>query len=163
MTSYLITHRRENSQMIHKEGSVEEAVCQIAMQLLMFRGTSDNLMAIKSDSPLATFSLLKDDVLCSIEVTKKSMETWRNDVVSIQYAINDFQSVLNSAESMLNRALDDLDSAFESSDSFGEFIPSNDISVCAFLDELGISDLEMTFRRALGDMYNFKSFSHQDA
>jgi len=70
MTTYLITHRSEDSQLIHREGSAEEAACEIANQLLMFYGSAEKLMAIKSDSPLATFSLIKDDVLCSIDVTK---------------------------------------------------------------------------------------------
>ena len=90
MTTYLITHRSEDSQLIHREGSAEEAACEIANQLLMFYGSAEKLMAIKSDSPLATFSLIKDDVLCSIDVTKKSIETWRNDVSSIRTAINQF-------------------------------------------------------------------------
>ena len=62
MTTYLITHRSEDSQLIHREGSAEEAACEIANQLLMFYGPAEKLMAIKSDSPLATFSLIKDDV-----------------------------------------------------------------------------------------------------
>jgi len=50
MTTYLITHRSEDSQLIHREGSAEEAACEIANQLLMFYGSAEKLMAIKSDS-----------------------------------------------------------------------------------------------------------------
>ena len=158
MTTYLITYRSEDSQLIHREGSAEEAACEIAKQLLMFYGSAEKLMAIKSDSPLATFSLIKDDVLCSIDVTKKSIETWRNDVSSIRTAINQFHSAKNRAESILTQALDDLDNAFDSSEALGEFVPSDDISVYGVLDELGLSDLETTFSRALRDMYKFKTY-----
>jgi hypothetical protein len=102
--------------------------------------------------------LIKDDVLCSIDVTKKSIETWRNDVSSIRTAINQFHSAKNRAESILTQALDDLDSAFDSSEALGDFVPSDDISVYGVLDELGLSDLETTFRRALSDMYKFKTY-----
>ena len=163
MTTYLITHRSEDSQLIHREGSAEEAACEIANQLLMFSGSAEKLMAIKSDSPLATFSLIKDDVLCSIDVTKKSIETWRNDVSSIQMAINQFHSAKNRAESILTQALDDLDNAFDSSEALGDFVPSDDISVYGVLDELGLSDLETTFRRALSDMYKFKTYQRSVA
>jgi len=158
MTTYLITHRSEDSQLIHREGSAEEAACEIANQLLMFYGSAEKLMAIKSDSPLATFSLIKDDVLCSIDVTKKSIETWRNDISSIRTAMNEFHSAKNRAESILSQALDDLDNAFDSSEALGDFVPSDDISVYGVLDELGIGDLETTFRRALRDMYKFKTY-----
>lgn len=158
MTTCLITVRSDDSQAIHKAGSVEEAACEIAHQLLEFRGNPQRLMAIKSDSPLATFSLIKDDVLCSIEVTKKSIDTWRNDVAAIKNAINDFQSAKDQAESILTRALDDLDSTFDNSAAFNGFVPSDDISVYGVLDELGISDLDGTFNRALGEMYKFKSY-----
>ena len=158
MTTYLITVRRDDSQAIHKAGSVEEVACEIAQQLLCFPGLSEKLMAIKSDSPLATFSLIKDDVLCSIEVTKKSIDTWRNDVATIKSSINDFHAAKNRAESLLTRALDDLDSTFDNSAAFSGFVPSDDISVYGVLDELGISDLDRTFNRALGEMYKFKSY-----
>ena len=124
----------------------------------MFYGPAEKLMAIKSDSPLATFSLIKDDVLCSIDVTKKSIETWRNDISSIRTAMNEFHSAKNRAESILSQALDDLDNAFDSSEALGDFVPSDDISVYGVLDELGLSDLETTFRRALRDMYKFKAY-----
>ena len=143
---------------IPREGSAEEAACEIANQLLMFYGPAEKLMAIKSDSPLATFSLIKDDVLCSIDVTKKSIETWRNDISSIRTAMNEFHSAKNRAESILSQALDDLDNAFDSSEALGDFVPSDDISVYGVLDELGLSDLETTFRRALRDMYKFKAY-----
>ena len=115
------------------------------------------------NSPLATFSLIKDDVLCSIDVTKKSIETWRNDVSSIRTAINQFHSAKNRAESILTQALDDLDNAFDSSEALGDFVPSDDISVYGVLDELGLSDLETTFRRALSDMYKFKTYQRSVA
>lgn len=158
MTTYLITIRRDDSHAVHKAGSVEEAACEIAHRLLEFRGNSQRLMAIKSASPLATFSMIKDDVLCSIEVTKKSIGSWRNDVATIETAINDFHAAKDKAESILTRALDDLDSTFDNSAAFNGYVPSDDISVYGVLDELGISDLEGTFNRVLGEMYKFKTF-----
>jgi hypothetical protein len=100
-------------------------------------------------------SLLKDDVMCSVDVTEKSIETWRNDVTNIQDAINSFQSAKDHAENVLDRALADLDDAYENSTGFQGYTPSNDISVYGALSEMGADDLEYAFQRALMEMYKF--------
>ena len=120
-------------------------------------------MAIQADTKLATFALVKDDALCSIEVTKKSLETWRKDVINIQDAINSFHSAKNRAENLLDQALADLDEAYENSAGFQGYTPSDDISVYGALDELGANDLEYTFQRTLHEMYKFQVFHRERA
>ena len=73
MSKYLVIPRRADSPMTHAQGSTEESVCEIAKNLLHYPGPSDYLMAIPADSKVATFALVKDDALCSIEVTKKPL------------------------------------------------------------------------------------------
>lgn len=156
MTTYLIAIRKDSSQSPHSEGSPQEAACEIARDLLGLRGRADQLIAIERDTPLATFSLIKDDVLCSIQVTKQSLDTWREDVVRIRTAFINFNLTKDQAETQLTQALDDLDYAFGASEALKEFVPSDEISVYGVLDELGISDMEMTFQRALSELYKFK-------
>ena len=84
MAKYLVIARRPDSPMTHADGSTEETVCEIAKSLLRFAGPTDYLMAIPADTKVATFAVLKDDALCSIEVTKKTLGTWRQDVANIQ-------------------------------------------------------------------------------
>ena len=91
MSKYLVLIRSTKSQAIHTAGSIEETVCEIAKNLLHFRGPADGLMAIPADTKVATFVVLKDEALCSIEVTDKTLATWRNDVTAIEDAINSFQ------------------------------------------------------------------------
>ena len=163
MSKYLVIPRRADSPMTHKGGSTEETICEIAKNLLRFSGPTDYLMAILADTKIATFALVKDDALCSIEVTKKSLETWRNDVTNIQDAINSFQSAKDHAENVLDRALADLDEAYENSTGFQGYIPSDDISVYGALEEMGANDLEYSFQRALHEMYKFQVLRRQTA
>ena len=163
MSKYLVIPRRPDSPVIHTGGSTEETICEIAKNLLRFPGPTDYLMAIPVDTKIATFALVKDDALCSIEVTKKSLETWRNDVTNIQDAINSFQSAKDHAENVLDRALADLDEAYENSTGFQGYIPSDDISVYGALEEMGANDLEYSFQRALHEMYKFQVLRRQTA
>lgn len=163
MSKYLIIPRSPNSPMTHSGGSSEETICEIAKNLLHYPGPSDYLIAIPADTKVATFAVLKDDALCSIEVTSKTLELWRNDVTNIQDAINAFQSAKDYAENVLDRALADLDEAYENSTGFQGYVPSEDISVYGALEEMGANDLEYTFQRTLLDMYKFQVLRRQPA
>jgi hypothetical protein len=132
-------------------------VCDIAKNLLSYRGPAESLMAIPADSKIATFVTLKDDALCTVEVTEKTLATWRNDVTAIEDAINNFQSVRDHVENLLDRALSDLDEAYESSSGFNDYTPSNDISVYGALEQMGANDLEYNFQRVLREMYKFNA------
>ncbi len=157
MPKYLVMTRSAKSQSIHPDGSVEATVCAIAKNLMHYRGPTDGLMAIPADTKVATFAALKDEALCSIEVTDKTLATWRKDVFVIEDAINSFQSARDHAETMLDRALAELDEAYGSSSDFNDYTPSNDISVYGALDQLGANDLEYKFQQALREMYKFNS------
>ena len=163
MSKYLVIPRRPDSPVIHTGGSTEETICEIAKNLLRFPGPTDYLMAIPADTKVATLALVKDDALCSIEVTKKSLETWRNDVTNIQDAINSFQSAKDHAENLLDQALGDLDEAYENSMGFKGYTPSDDISVYGALEEMGANDLDHTFQRTLQEMYKFQVFRRETA
>jgi len=156
MSKYLVIPRRADSPMTHAGGSTEETVCEIAKNLLHYPGPSEYLMAIPADTKVATFAVLKDDALCSIEVTQSTLETWRKDVTNIQDAINSFQSARDHAENVLDQALGDLDEAYENSTGFQGYTPSDDISVYGALEQMGSNDLEYTFQRALHEMYKFQ-------
>ena len=95
--------------------------------------------------------------------TKKTLETWRKDVTNIQDAINAFQSAKDHAENVLDRALADLDEAYENSTGFQGYAPSEDISVCGALEDMGASDLDHTFRRTLQAIYKFHALGRQTA
>jgi len=163
MTKYIVIERSTDSPVISASGSDEETVCEIAKNLLYYPGPSDFLMAIAADSKVATFALVKDDALCSIEVTKKTLDTWRKDVTNIQDAINSFQSAKDHAETVLDRALADLDEAYENSTGFQGYTPSDDISVYGALEEMGANDLDYTFQRTLQEMYKFQVLKRQTA
>ena len=155
MTKYLVVCRPSDHAAAHEDDTAEEAVCDIARSLMNLPMRADQLMAIPADTDLAPMSLLKDDVMCSVDVTEKSLETWRNDVINIQDAINSFQSAKDHAENVLDRALADLDDAYENSTGFQGYTPSNDISVYGALSDMGADDLEHAFQRALVEMYKF--------
>jgi len=163
MSKYLVIPRRADSPMTHAGGSTEETICEIAKNLLRFPGPSDYLMAIPADNKVATLALFKDDALCSIEVTKQTLDTWRKDVTNIQDAINSFQSAKDHAETVLDRALADLDEAYENSTGFKGYTPSDDISVYGALEQMGSNDLDYTFQRALQEMYKFQVLRRQTA
>ena len=163
MPKYLVIPRRPDSPLTHAGGSTEETICEIAKNLLRFPGPTDYLMAVPADTKMATFATLKDDALCSIEVTQKTLETWRKDVTNIQDAINSFQSAKDHAENVLDRALADLDDAYENSTGFRGYVPSDDISVYGALEEMGANDLDYTFQRTLQEMYKFQVLRHQTA
>ena len=131
--------------------------------MLHFPGPIDYLMAIPADTKVATFALVKDDALCSLEVTKKTLDTWRKDVTNIQDAINSFQSARDHAENVMDRALADLDEAYENSTGFQGYIPSDDISVYGALEQMGANDLDYTFQRALQEMYKFQVLKRETA
>jgi hypothetical protein len=163
MSKYLVIPRRADSPMTHAQGSTEESVCEIAKNLLHYPGPSDYLMAIPADTKVATFALVKDDALCSIEVTKKTLDTWRKDVTNIRDAIDSFQSARVHAENLLDQALGDLDEAYENSTGFQGYTPSDDISVYGALEEMGANDLDYTFQRSLQEMYKFQVLRRQTA
>ena len=163
MSKYLVMSRKVDSPMTHAGGSIEETVCEIAKNLLHYPGPSEYLMAIPADTKIATFAVLKEDALCSIEVTKITLETWRKDVTNIQDAINSFQSAKDHAETVLDRALADLDEAYENSTGFQGYIPSDDISVYGALEEMGANDLDYTFQRTLQEMYKFQVLRRETA
>jgi hypothetical protein len=163
MTKYIVIERSTDSPVISASGSTEETVCEIAKNLLHYPGPSDFLMAIAADSKVATLALVKDDALCTIEVTQKTLDTWRKDVTNIQDAINSFQSARDHAENVLDQALGDLDEAYENSTGFKGYTPSDDISVYGALEQMGSNDLEYTFQRALHEMYKFQVISRHTA
>jgi hypothetical protein len=163
MSKYLVIPRRANSPFINTGGSTEETVCEIAKNLLHYPAPADYLMAIPADSKVATFAILKDDALCSIEVTQKSLQTWRNDVVNIQTAIDAFQEARSRAESLLDRAVADLDEAYENSTGFQGYVPSEDISVYGALEEMGANDLDYMFQRSLQELYKFQVLRREPA
>ncbi len=156
MSKYLVMSRKVDSPLTHADGSTEETVCEIAKNLLHYPGPSEYLMAIPADTKIATFAVLKEDALCSIEVTQSTLETWRKDVTNIQDAINSFQSAKDHAETVLDRALADLDEAYENSTGFKGYTPSDEISVYGALEQMGSNDLDYTFQRALHEMYKFQ-------
>jgi hypothetical protein len=156
MTKYIVIERSTDSPVISASGSTEETVCEIAKNLLHYPGPSDFLMAIAADSKVATLALVKDDALCTIEVTQKTLDTWRKDVTNIQDALISFQSARDHAENVLDQALGDLDEAYENSIGFKGYTPSDDISVYGALEQMGSNDLEYTFQRALHEMYKFQ-------
>ena len=163
MSKYLVMSRKVDSPLTHVDGSTEETVCEIAKNLLHYPGPSEYLMAIPADTKIATFAVLKEDALCSIEVTQSTLETWRKDVTNIQDAINSFQSARDHAENVLDQALGDLDEAYENSTGFKGYTPSDDISVYGALEQMGSNDLEYTFQRALHEMYKFQVLRRQRA
>jgi hypothetical protein len=163
MSKYLVMSRKVDSPLTHADGSTEETVCEIAKNLLHYPGPSEYLMAIPADTKIATFAVLKEDALCSIEVTQSTLETWRKDVTNIQDAINSFQSARDHAENVLDQALGDLDEAYENSTGFKGYTPSDDISVYGALEQMGSNDLEYTFHRALHEMYKFQVLRRQRA
>jgi hypothetical protein len=163
MSKYLVMSRKVDSPLTHADGSTEETVCEIAKNLLHYPGPSEYLMAIPADTKIATFAVLKEDALCSIEVTQSTLETWRKDVTNIQDAINSFQSARDHAENVLDQALGDLDEAYENSTGFKGYTPSDDISVYGALEQMGSNDLEDTFQRALHEMYKFQVLRRQTA
>jgi hypothetical protein len=163
MSKYLVMSRKVDSPLTHADGSTEETVCEIAKNLLHYPGPSEYLMAIPADTKIATFAVLKEDALCSIEVTQSTLETWRKDVTNIQDAINSFQSARDHAENVLDQALGDLDEAYENSTGFKGYTPSDDISVYGALEQMGSNDLEYTFQRALHEMYKFQVLRRQRA
>jgi len=163
MSKYLVMSRKVDSPLTHADGSTEETVCEIAKNLLHYPGPSEYLMAIPADTKIATFAVLKEDALCSIEVTQSTLETWRKDVMNIQDAINSFQSARDHAENVLDQALGDLDEAYENSTGFQGYTPSDDISVYGALEQMGSNDLEYTFQRALHEMYKFQVLRRQRA
>ena len=163
MSKYLVMSRKVDSPLTHADGSTEETVCEIAKNLLHYPGPSEYLMAIPADTKIATFAVLKEDALCSIEVTQSTLETWRKDVTNIQDAINSFQSARDHAENDLDQALGDLDEAYENSIGFKGYTPSDDISVYGALEQMGSNDLEFTFQRALHEMYKFQVLRRQRA
>ena len=163
MTKYIVIERSTDSPVISASGSDEETVCEIAKNLLHYPGPSDFLMAIAADSKVATLALVKDDALCSIEVTQSTLETWRKDVTNIQDAINSFQSARDHAENVMDRALADLDEAYENSTGFQGYIPSDDISVYGALEQMGANDLDYTFQRVLQEMYKFQVLRRETA
>ena len=163
MSKYLVMSRKVDSPLTHADGSTEETVCEIAKNLLHYPGPSEYLMAIPADIKIATFAVLKEDALCSIEVTQATLETWRKDVTNIQDAINSFQSARDHAENVLDQALGDLDEAYENSTGFKGYTPSDDISVYGALEQMGSNDLEYTFQRALHEMYKFQVLRRQRA
>ena len=163
MTKYIVIERSTDSPVISASGSDEKTVCEIAKNLLHYPGPSDSLMAVTADSTVATLTLIKDDALCSIEVTKKTLDTWRKDVTNIQDAINSFQSARDHAENVMDRALADLDEAYENSTGFQGYTPSDDISVYGALEQMGSNDLEYTFQRALQEMYKFQVLKRETA
>lgn len=156
MSKYLVIPRRKDSPMTHAGGSTEETVCEIAKNLMHFPGPSDYLMAIPADTKVASFAVLKDDALCSIEVTEQSINTWYRDVTNIEDAINSLHSAKDHAENILDQALADLDEAYENSSGFKGYVPSDEISVYGALEEMGANDLEYAFRRSLEEMYKFQ-------
>ena len=163
MTKYIVIERSTDSPVISASGSDEETVCEIAKNLLHYPGPSDSLMAFAADSKVATLTLIKDDALCSIEVTKKTLDNWRKDVTNIQDAINSFQSAKDHAEIVLDRALADLDEAYENSTGFQGYTPSDDISVYGALEQMGANDLDYTFQRVLQEMYKFQVLRRETA
>ena len=156
MSKYLVIPRRKDSPMTHAGGSTEETVCEIAKNLMHFPGPSDYLMAIPADTKVASFAVLKDDALCSIEVTEQTINTWYRDVTNIEDAINSLHSAKDHAENILDQALADLDEAYENSSGFKGYVPSDEISVYGALEEMGANDLEYAFRRSLEEMYKFQ-------
>lgn len=156
MSRYLVIPRGADSPAVHVSGSTEETVCEIAKNLLYFPGPTEKLMAVPADSKIATFALVKDEALCSLEVTDTTLDAWRNDVTNIEDAINQFNSAKDQAASMLESALADLDEAYESSTGFNGCTPSHDISVYEALRELSENDLEYEFRESLAEMYQFQ-------
>ncbi len=163
MSKYLVMPRKVDSPLTHAGGSTEETVCEIAKNLLHYPGPSEYLMAIPADTKIATFAVLKEDALCSIEVTQSTLETWRKDVTIIQDAINSFQSARDHAENVLDQALGDLDEAYENSTGFKGYTPSDDISVYGALEQMGSNDLDYIFQRALHEMYKFQVLRRQRA
>ena len=163
MTKYIVIERSTDFPVISASGSDEETVCEIATTLMRSPWPADSLMAVAETSAISTFSTLKNQALCSLEVTQQTLNTWRNDVIGIQDAINSFQSARDRAENILDRALADLDEAYENSIGFKGYTPSDDISVYGALEQMGSNDLDYTFQRALQEMYKFQVLKRETA
>ncbi|MBU6225851.1 MAG: hypothetical protein KGP13_13595 [Burkholderiales bacterium] len=162
MTKYIVIERPADSPVTSAVGSVEEAVCDIASSLMDYPGPTDNLMAVAETSAISTLNTLKNRALCSLEISPQSFNTWCKDVSNIYDAMGELQKAKDKSESLLEEALEELDDAFRSSQAFSGYTPSDHINVYGALYQLGTSELERVFERALIDMYKLKSFQPEE-
>ena len=136
MTIYRILNRKKDSPYLHSPGSSEEVACEIA-RFIMGAGVPENsLMAIKEDSPVATFMLMQEKYFCSIQLSEKLKRFWLTEAYSIFTAYKKFNFAKSQAESILEDALYDLETRFGNLKIFKTLSPSEYIGVVTTIDEI---------------------------
>ena len=105
MTIYRILNRKKDSPYLHSPGSSEEVACEIARFIMGVSVPENGLMAIKEDSPVASFMLMQEKYFCSIQLSEKLKRFWLTEAYSIFNAYKKFNFAKSQAESILEDAL----------------------------------------------------------
>jgi len=136
MTIYRILNRKKDSPYLHSPGSSEEVACEIARFIMGVSVPENGLMAIKEDSPVATFMLMQEKYFCSIQLSEKLKRFWLTEAYSIFNAYKKFNFAKSQAESILEDALYDLETSFSNLKIFKTLSPSEYIGVVTTIDEI---------------------------
>ena len=136
MTIYRILNRKKDSPYLHSPGSSEEVACEIARFIMGVSVPENGLMAIKEDSPVASFMLMQEKYFCSIQLSEKLKRFWLTEAYSIFNAYKKFNFAKSQAESILEDALYDLETSFSNLKIFKTLSPSEYIGVVTTIDEI---------------------------
>ena len=136
MTIYRILNRKKDSPYLHSPGSSEEVACEIARFIMGVSVPENGLMAIKEDSPVASFMLMQEKYFCSIQLSEKLKRFWLTEAYSIFNAYKKFNFAKSQAESILEDALYDLETSFGNLKIFKTLSPSEYIGVISTIDEI---------------------------
>ena len=156
MTTYLIIPRKPNDPGMHASESLEEAACQIAKELMRFRGTYEDLMAFRSDSPSAGLAAVQDTILCTVDLDPESHQIWINDYCDIKSSLEEFESIRSRAQFNLENTLTEMSSRFAESEAFNAICPEDEINIDSAMSELDESGVSYRLNNAVRKLYQFK-------
>ena len=96
MTKYIILKNLSMSNQ-YKVGSDEELACEIASRILLINSAASNYHAIEAASKQATFEVLKNSALCSLEINNANKKIWNSQIVKIYQKEKEMQDCIQNA------------------------------------------------------------------
>ncbi len=96
MSKYIILENLTLSNQ-YKEGSDEELACEIASRILLISSAACNFHAIEATSKQATFEVLKNNALCSLEINNANKKIWNSEISKIYQKEKEMQDCIQNA------------------------------------------------------------------
>lgn len=159
MIKYLVFKNDRSSGKSHVPGSPEDIACEIAGFVEGDGNPKTAFIACPSETPEATFAMLKLEPRFAITLDTVRMNVWLKEAKPLIREIEKVAEIFNNAYADITEALEDLALKIQFSPSFEHIDLMSDVNVDSAFDDMG-SPSKYDFSHYVSDYFEVKLMGH---